>query len=137
MSFRSRSTVAVCALMFLCAPGVRSQEKVTAPPDPGASSAKATATVEEPEASTSEGTEALQKATQNPVASLISVPVQDNTNFGVNPGYRTQNVLNLQPVNSDRDFKRLEPDHPVDHTDRLPAAAQSARDAGDGAVRAW
>ena len=43
-------------------------------------------------------TESLQKATQNPVASLISVPVQNNSNFGVNPGYRTQDVLNIQPV---------------------------------------
>ena len=29
--------------------------------------------------------EDLQKATQNPVASLISVPVQNNTNFGIGP----------------------------------------------------
>src|SRR5258708_16587951 len=43
-------------------------------------------------------TEDLQKATQNPVASLISVPLQNNTNFGVNPGYRNQDVLNIQPV---------------------------------------
>ncbi len=43
-------------------------------------------------------TESLQKATQNPVASLISVPIQNNNNFGVNPGYRTQDVLNIQPV---------------------------------------
>jgi hypothetical protein len=42
--------------------------------------------------------EALAKATQNPVASLISVPVQNNSNFGISPGYRTQDVLNLQPV---------------------------------------
>jgi hypothetical protein len=40
----------------------------------------------------------LQKATQNPVSSLISVPLQNNTNFGVNPGYRNQDVLNIQPV---------------------------------------
>ena len=53
---------------------------------------------DEPEAGTSSGTEALQKATQNPVASLISVPVQNNSNFGVSPGDRTQNVLNIQPV---------------------------------------
>jgi hypothetical protein len=52
----------------------------------------------EPEAGTSSGTEALQKATQNPVASLISVPVQNNNNFGVSPGDRTQDVLNIQPV---------------------------------------
>ena len=52
----------------------------------------------EPEASAGSGPEALQKATQNPVASLISVPVQNNSNFGLNPGYRTQDVLNIQPV---------------------------------------
>ena len=52
----------------------------------------------EAEAGTSEGTEALQKAAQNPVASLISVPLQNNNNFGINPGYRNQDVLNIQPV---------------------------------------
>jgi hypothetical protein len=44
------------------------------------------------------GGEDLQKATQNPVASLISVPVQNNSNFGIGPYDRTQNVLNIQPV---------------------------------------
>src|SRR5271154_2238858 len=53
---------------------------------------------EEPEANTNAGAEALQKATQNPVASLISVPIQNNNNFGISPGYRTQDVLNIQPV---------------------------------------
>jgi hypothetical protein len=43
-------------------------------------------------------TDALQKATQNPVADLISVPLQDNSNFGIGPNNRTQNVLNIQPV---------------------------------------
>jgi hypothetical protein len=42
--------------------------------------------------------DALQKATQNPVASLISVPVQNNDNFGIGPYNRIQNVLNIQPV---------------------------------------
>jgi hypothetical protein len=40
----------------------------------------------------------LRKAAQNPVASLISVPVQNNNNFGIDPGDRTQDVLNIQPV---------------------------------------
>src|SRR5579864_1281578 len=40
----------------------------------------------------------LQKAVQNPVASLISVPVQNNSNFGIGPYDRTQDVLNIQPV---------------------------------------
>ena len=50
------------------------------------------------EAATAGGAENLQKATQNPVASLISVPVQNNNNFGIGPFNRTQDVLNIQPV---------------------------------------
>jgi hypothetical protein len=42
--------------------------------------------------------DALRKAAQNPVASLISVPIQENWNFGIQPGDRVQNVLNIQPV---------------------------------------
>jgi hypothetical protein len=42
--------------------------------------------------------DALRKAAQNPIASLISVPVQNNLNFNVNPDSRTQSVLNIQPV---------------------------------------
>ena len=40
----------------------------------------------------------LRKESQNPIASLISVPIQDNFNFGIGPADRTQNVLNIQPV---------------------------------------
>ena len=43
-------------------------------------------------------TEALAKAAQNPVASMISFPLQNNTAFGVGPYNRDQNVLNIQPV---------------------------------------
>jgi len=42
--------------------------------------------------------EDLAKAAQNPIANLISVPFQNNTNFGVGPTDRTQNILNIQPV---------------------------------------
>src|SRR5215472_702152 len=45
-----------------------------------------------------DATQALQKATQKPVANLISVPLQNNTNFDIGPFDRTQNVLNIQPV---------------------------------------
>ena len=41
---------------------------------------------------------ALAKATQNPVASLISVPLQNNSNFGIGPYDRTGNIFNIQPV---------------------------------------
>ena len=80
----------------------QSQEQASATPQSTAGSAQAKPKTkpdsEGPEAGTSEATEALQKATQNPVASLISVPIQNNNNFGINPGYRNQDVLNIQPV---------------------------------------
>ena len=40
----------------------------------------------------------LAKKSQNPVADLISIPFQNNMNFGLEPNHRTQNVLNVQPV---------------------------------------
>jgi hypothetical protein len=42
--------------------------------------------------------EELAKQTQNPVADLISVPIQNNLNFGLGPHNRAQNILNIQPV---------------------------------------
>jgi hypothetical protein len=35
---------------------------------------------------------------QNPIASMISVPFQNNTDFGIGPDDRTRNTLNIQPV---------------------------------------
>jgi hypothetical protein len=52
--------------------------------------------VQKPDSNASAGE--LAKAVQNPVASLISVPIQNNSNFGVGPYDRTQDVLNIQPV---------------------------------------
>jgi len=42
--------------------------------------------------------EELRKEAQNPIASLISVPFQNNINFPIGPYSRVQNVLNIQPV---------------------------------------
>lgn len=42
--------------------------------------------------------QSLAKQAQNPVADLISLPLQNNTNFGLGPDDRTQNILNVQPV---------------------------------------
>jgi hypothetical protein len=42
--------------------------------------------------------EELAKAAQNPIANMISLPFQNNTNFNVGPDNKTQNVLNIQPV---------------------------------------
>lgn len=40
----------------------------------------------------------LAKKAQNPIANMISLPLQNNTNFGIGPYDRTQNILNVQPV---------------------------------------
>jgi opacity protein-like surface antigen len=42
--------------------------------------------------------EDLAKKSQNPIADLVSVPFQSNTNFNSGPFNRTQEVLNIQPV---------------------------------------
>jgi hypothetical protein len=42
--------------------------------------------------------EELAKAAQNPIADMISLPFQNNTNFNFGPFDKTQNVLNIQPV---------------------------------------
>src|SRR5215467_7092451 len=42
--------------------------------------------------------EQLRKDSQNPVAHLISFPLQNNTNMRIEPADRNQNVLNIQPV---------------------------------------
>ena len=42
--------------------------------------------------------EELAKLSQNPVANLISVPFQNNTNFNYGPLDQTQNILNIEPV---------------------------------------
>jgi len=42
--------------------------------------------------------EKARKAAQNPIASMISVPFQENWNFGIGDADRTQNVFVIQPV---------------------------------------
>jgi hypothetical protein len=45
-----------------------------------------------------ESAEALAKAAQNPLASLVTLPLQSNYNLGVGPYDRTLYNLNVQPV---------------------------------------
>jgi len=45
-----------------------------------------------------QNTEALAKAAQNPIANMISLPFQNNTNLNIGPNEETQNILNIQPV---------------------------------------
>ena len=42
--------------------------------------------------------EDLARAAQNPVADMISLPLQNNINTGIGPDDATQNILNIQPV---------------------------------------
>jgi hypothetical protein len=55
------------------------------------------ATPAEPEPAEAEGGNLAQQA-QNPIANLISIPLQHNVNFNVGPLDQTQYVLNIQPV---------------------------------------
>ncbi|MFO1476251.1 MAG: neuromedin U [Verrucomicrobiota bacterium] len=70
------------------APGLRAAETATA------TSTNAPAGHEAP----GETDEDLAKAAQNPVAKLISIPFQNNFNFGVGPNSVCQYILNFQPV---------------------------------------
>src|SRR6266852_7588105 len=51
----------------------------------------------EPPAGANEAAE-LAKKLANPIASLISVPFQNNTFYGIGPLKGTQNIMNFQPV---------------------------------------
>ena len=68
------------------------------PPQDKPSTPRDTRGPTEQNASDEDQTKTLAKAVQNPVASLISVPLQNNTNFDIGPNNRTQNILNIQPV---------------------------------------
>jgi hypothetical protein len=86
------ATLIVLSFSLACAP-MPSQEN-----PPTAAGKPQIAEVAEPQENTAVSAHALQKATQNPVASLISVPIQNSSNFGVGPYDRTQDVINIQPV---------------------------------------
>ncbi len=40
----------------------------------------------------------LAKVSQNPIGNIISLPLQNNTSFGIGPDNAVSNVLNIQPV---------------------------------------
>ncbi len=49
-------------------------------------------------AQSAQDNEALAKQSQNPIANLISLPLQNNTSFGVGPEDAVTNDFNIQPV---------------------------------------
>src|SRR5271170_1141861 len=87
---RARLALASLGLFLLLSGPLFAQDTPVAP------EGTQVATQETPAAATN--TDALRNAAQNPVASLISVPIQENFNFGAGLADRTQNVLNIQPV---------------------------------------
>jgi hypothetical protein len=91
--FRRLASVSLFLLLYCVFAGA--QQNPAGVPDKSGSEIVATDTDVGKESASAE---ALQKATQNPVANLISVPIQNNDNFGIGPYNRTQNVLNIQPV---------------------------------------
>jgi hypothetical protein len=56
------------------------------------------AQVSEPQERRSQDARDLAKKSQNPIADLISLPLQNNTYFGIDPADKSANVLNIQPV---------------------------------------
>jgi len=66
--------------------GIKAQE------DPGGGKKQASSDAQK------EAVPELQKAVQNPVASLITVSLQNNTNFSLGSFNRTQDVLNIHPA---------------------------------------
>ena len=81
------------SIIFLAGMPASAQDK-PASPDQGKPAAAAPADAESDEAKTA----ALAKAAQNPIANLISFPLQNNTAFGIGPYQRAQNELLIEPV---------------------------------------
>ena len=87
---------AVCLLMWVLAPcaAVLAQQ---APEDESAlamQTQRGDGVIEEGEDEVAE----LARAVQNPIANLISFPIQNNTTFKFGPQEEVQNVINIQPV---------------------------------------
>ena len=85
---RIQRSAVILAILFLVAASAEAQDRTASDPQELVTSQSAAAS---PDAQ-------LQKDVQNPVASLTLVPLQNNSNFGVGPFNRTQNVFNIQPV---------------------------------------
>jgi hypothetical protein len=85
------SVLGVLTVFLLSALALVAQEK-----PPVDETGTQVATQQTPAAASS--AEELRKESQNPIANLISVPIQENANFGIGTANRVQNVVNIQPV---------------------------------------
>lgn len=75
-----------------------SQGSFTVEPVASVADAAAIAQTDSEPTAAAPSTEDLARQSQNPIANLISVPFQNNTNFGMGLYDRTGNILNIQPV---------------------------------------
>ena len=93
-----RSTLAACLVLLpLCCPNeTRAQQSAVETPPSGMQNLHSSVAVgSAPE----KGSDAAAKdAAQNPVAAAISLPLQNNTYYGVGPYRRAENVLLIEPV---------------------------------------
>src|SRR5271163_2317644 len=93
----SRYRIGALAFLLATSPLI-AQQQPSDPQKPDQTAKPATASVAAGQSSDDAAAAALAKAAQNPIASMISFPLQNNTAFGVGPYNRDQNVLNIQPV---------------------------------------
>jgi hypothetical protein len=107
-------------LILFLSTSVFAQDTPAPPAQSNAAGAKQTPATAESEVARKA---ALAKAVQNPVADMISVPLQNNTNFGIGPYQRDQDVLNIQPVIPFH-LTKLGPDHANDSAHRFFFSAE-------------
>ena len=93
-----RSALAAClVLLALCRPNeTKAQESASQTPASGTQNLHSSAKVAP---ATENGSDAAAKdAAENPVAAAISLPLQNNTFYGVGPYRRAENELLIEPV---------------------------------------
>lgn len=91
-------TVSACLSLSQIAPAQAPALAASTEPETATPLADRTTAIAQAADSAASDQAALARASQNPIASLISVPFQNNTNFGVGEFNRTSNILNVQPV---------------------------------------
>jgi hypothetical protein len=93
-----RSTSAAClVLLLLCRPNeIKAQQNASRMPESGMQNPHSSVAVGSAPVKDSDA--AAKDAAENPVASAISLPLQNNTYYGVGPYRRAENELLIEPV---------------------------------------